>query len=55
VLVTRAERAALTAAVARLLALIETGDLEATPEQVAWLRGYLAGLNTPLLEPDRAQ
>jgi hypothetical protein len=43
---TRAERAALAAAVARLLALIGTGDLEATDTQQAWLRGYLASLTT---------
>ena len=41
---TRAERAALAAAVARLLALVDTGELKATEAQTTWLRGYLAGL-----------
>ena len=35
---TRAERVALAAAVARLLALVDAGDLEATDAQQTWCR-----------------
>lgn len=41
------DRRALADAVTRLLELVEADELEATPEHVAWMRGYLAGLLTP--------
>lgn len=45
VTMTRAERAALAAAIARLVAMVDADDLEATDAQRAWLLGYLAGLS----------
>lgn len=41
---TETDREDLAAAIARMLDLIRSGELEADGEQVAWLHGYLTGL-----------